>query len=102
MVPLKCLNNLWITVCEIIRMLTWSVNYVIVSTADGNQGAAFWITDATSCFKRTINWSKDQSKVTTQVQNPYLDYFSRSKRLFVLSFEDNDYWTSCKRYFFQL
>ena len=41
MVPLKCLNNLWITVCEIIRMLTWSVNYVIVSTADRNQGAVF-------------------------------------------------------------
>ena len=42
-------------------------------------------------YEYTINWSKDQSKVTTQVQNPYLDYFSRSKRLFVLSFEDNDY-----------
>ena len=41
-----------------------------------------------SGFKRTINWDKYQSKVTTQIPNPYLDYlidssFQEVNRLFV-------------------
>ena len=44
-----------------------------------------------SSFKRTINWKKYQSKVSTERQNQYLDYlidpsFQEVNRLFVLSF----------------
>ena len=63
--------------------MTWSANSVMVSTVVANQGATFWITDTMlyvsvvtlstedhenwlqqlkSGFKRTINWSKYQSK----------------------------------------
>ena len=47
-----------------------------------------------SGFKRTINWSKCQSKVTIKRQNEYLDYlidmsFQGVDRNFILSFEDN-------------
>ena len=46
-------------------------------------------------FKRTINWNKYQSNVSTKRQKPHLDYlidpsFQRVNRLFVLSFADND------------
>ena len=35
-----------------------------------------------SCFKRTFNWNKYQSKTTRQAQNLHLDYFvdPRSKQ----------------------
>ena len=46
-----------------------------------------------SCFKRTINWNKYQSKLEDKEQNKYLDYlndpsFQEVNRLFALSFED--------------
>ena len=48
-----------------------------------------------SGFKRTINWNKYQSKVSTERQNQYLDFlidpaFQGVNRLFVLSFENDD------------
>ena len=48
-----------------------------------------------SCFKRTINWNKYQSKLTQQTQNRYLDYlidpsFQIANTLFVLSFENKN------------
>ena len=48
-----------------------------------------------SGFKRTINWNKYEPKVTVEQQNQYLDFlinpsFQGVKKLFVLSFEDND------------
>ena len=64
--------------CEINLILTWSANFVIVSTVIPNQGATFAITDTKlyvpvvtsskqdnvklldklkSGFKRTINWN---------------------------------------------
>ena len=70
--------------CEIILILTWSVNYVKPSNTTANQ-ATFAITDTRlyipivtlttndntkplqplkSSFERTINWNKYQSKVT--------------------------------------
>ena len=58
-----------------------------------------------SGFKRTINWYKYQSKVTTQVSNSYLDYlidsiFHGVNILFVLSFEnDTDKIVHTKYYF---
>ena len=47
-----------------------------------------------SCFKRTINWNKYQSKVTIERQSQYSDYlidpsFQGVHKLFALSFEDN-------------
>ena len=46
-----------------------------------------------SGFKRTINWSKYQTKVSTERQNQYLDFlidpsFQGGNRLFVLTFEN--------------
>ena len=56
-------------------------------------------------FKRTINWNKYQSKISTQAQNWYLDFlidpiFQGVNRIFVLSFENEIVWESYKRYFF--
>ena len=56
-------------------------------------------------FKRTINWNKYQSKVSTKRQNQYLDYlidpsFQGINRHFVLSFENEAQRTSYKRYYF--
>ena len=66
-----------------------------MSTAVANQGAKFEITDTKlyvpvvtlstqdntkflqqlkSGFKRTIDWNKYQSKVSIEVQDPYLDF----------------------------
>ena len=106
--------------------MTWSVNFVIISAAVANQGATFAITDTKlyvplvtlstkdnvklldqlkSGFKRTINWSKYQSKATVQTQNHDLGYlidprFQGVNKLFVLSFEDNVHRTNYKRYVF--
>ena len=93
--------------CEVNLILTWSENYVISSATGATK---FKITDAKlyvpivtlstqdstkllqqlkSGFKRTINWNKYQSKVTTQAQKPSLDYlinpsFQGVNKLFVL------------------
>ena len=119
LVPLKYLSNLWRTLemplinCEINFILTWSENYVIVSTNVANQVATFSITDTKlyvpvvtlsthnaksfeqlkSGFGRTIKWNKYQSKATIQAQSQYLDYlidrrFQGVNRLFDLSFEN--------------
>ena len=51
MIPLKYLSNFWTTLemhlidFEINLILTWSLNFVIVSTDVTNQGATFSITD---------------------------------------------------------
>ena len=85
MAPLKYLSNFWRALemplinCEIILMLTWSSNCVIVSTDVANQIATFAITDAklyvpvvtlstqdnaklleqlNSGIKRVVNWNK--------------------------------------------
>ena len=57
-----------------------------------------------SGFKRTINWNKYESKITTERQNQHLDYlidpsFQGVNRLFVLSFEDGAQRKSYKRYY---
>ena len=59
-----------------------------------------------SGFKRTINWNKLQSKVSTQEQNQYLDYlvdpsFQRVSKIFVLEFEDTTVRTGHAEYFSQ-
>ena len=86
-----------------------------MATNNANQGAAFSITDKKLCvpvitlstqgnakllkqlkygFKKTINWNRYQSKLSTEGENQYLDYlidpsFHEVNRLFVLSFENN-------------
>ena len=103
-----------------------SNNCITVSIANANQGAAFSITDTKICvtvvilstednakllqqlkldFKRTTNWNKYQSQVSTERLNQYLHYlihpsFQGINRLFVLSFEDEDHQTSYRGYFF--
>ena len=57
-----------------------------------------------SGFKRTTNWNKYQSKISTEAQNQYLDFlinpsFQGVNRLFVLSFENENYSTSHSNYY---
>ena len=131
MVPLKYLSTFCRTLemplinCEINIVLTWSTNYVIVSTNVANQNAIFSITDTKlyvpvvtlsgqdnskllqqlkSGFKRIINWNKYLSKPELLAQNPNLNYlvepsFQEVKRLFVLVFEDDTQRTRAKGYY---
>ena len=118
MVPSKYLGNFWRTLkislinCEITLDLNCSQNYFIVAN-NANQATTFSITDTKlfvpavtlstqsnaklfeqfkyAAFKRTINWNKCQSKISTERQNQYLDYlidpsFQEVNRLFFLSF----------------
>ena len=95
--------------CEINLFLTWSSTcvstnstgagtfeitgtklYVLVVTIS-TQDKAKLLQQLKSRFKRTFNWNKYLSKVSTERQNPYLDYltdqsFQGVNRLFVLSF----------------
>ena len=57
-----------------------------------------------SGFKRTVNWNKYQSKVSTEIHIQYLDClidpsFQGVNKLSVLSFEDEAQITSYKRYY---
>ena len=97
--------------CEIDLILTWSEDCVISSAtgatkfkkADAKlyipvvtlstQDNAKLLQQLKSGLKRTINWNKYQTKVSTQRQNQYLDFlidpsFQGVNRLFVLSFEN--------------
>ena len=107
--------------CETNLILTWSENCVI-SSATGK--TKFEITDTKlyapvvtlstqnnakplqqlkSSFQRTINWSKYQSNVSTQIQNKFLDIlidpsFQGVNRLFILLFENEENRKVNKRY----
>ena len=116
-VPLKCLSNFWRTLemplisCEINLILTWSEDYVISSatqetkfkTTDtklyvpvvtlSSQYNAKLLQQLKSGFKRSINWNKFQTKVSTEGVNQYLDFsidpsFQGVNRLFVLPFQN--------------
>ena len=57
-----------------------------------------------SGFKRTINWNKYESNIKTFAQNRYLNHlinpgFQGVKRLFVLSFENENNRTSHSTYY---
>ena len=93
--------------CEVNLILTWSPACVI-SSATGQrkfkitetklyvpvvtlstQDNAKLLQQLKSGFKRTINWNKYQSKVSTEPQNQYLDFliipsFQGAKRFFAL------------------
>ena len=97
-VPLKYLSLFWralamqLTNCEINLILTWSSNWVLsdnvnqeatFETADtkpyvpvktlSSQESAKLLQQLKSCFKRTVNWNKYQSKVLAERQSEYLD-----------------------------
>ena len=98
--PLKYLSKFWRTLemtwinCEINLIPTWPANCVI-SNAATNQATTFAINDTKlylpiitlssqdnakllqqlkSGLKRTVDWNKNQSNLTIQEQNQYLDY----------------------------
>ena len=86
--------------CEITLDLNWSVNclitdtkpYVPVVTLSTKDNANF-LEQLKSGFKRTINWNKYQTKVSTERQNWYLDLLidpslQGVNKLFVLQFEN--------------
>ena len=78
--------------------------YVPVLTLS-THGNAKLIQQLKSGFKRTINRNKYQSKISIESPNQYSNYsinpsLHRTNRLFVLSFESNDYRASYKQYFF--
>ena len=55
-------------------------------------------------FKRTIKWNKYRSEMTNQAKNNNLNYlidpaFPKVNRLFVLSFENENYKTSFSKYY---
>ena len=101
--------------CKIILISTWSANCVISNVVE-NQATAFAITDTKvyvpvetlsaqdnaklveelkSGFKRAANWNKYQPKVSTEIQNQYLDIlfdpsFQGVNSLFVLLFENEE------------
>ena len=130
MVPLKYLSNFWRTLqmplinCEIVLILTWSRNSVIISTNVADQIPTFTITETNlyvpvvtlstqdnakllpqlkSGFKRTISWNKYLAKPELLAQNANLNHliepsFQGVNRLFVLAFENDAQRTSNKRY----
>ena len=80
-------------------ILTWSENSFIIDAHVTNEATTFKLTDKNfyvpivtlstqdnakllqqlkSCFKRTINWNKNQSSITIQKQNRYVDYLTGS------------------------
>ena len=72
MIPLKYLSNFWTTLemhlidFEINLILTWSLNFVIVSTDVTNQGATFSITD-TKLYVPVVTLStQDNVKLSDQ------------------------------------
>ena len=72
MIPLKYLSNFWTTLemhlidFEINLILTWSPNFVIVSTDVTNQGATFSITD-TKLYVPVVTLStQDNVKLSDQ------------------------------------
>ena len=110
--------------CKIILDLNWSEKCVIVATNQAAQVTTFSITDSKLYvpivtlstqdhaelleelkfgFKRTINWNKYQTKVSTERGNQYLDFlidpgFQGVNRFTVLPFENEAQRTSYKRY----
>ena len=118
-VPLKYSSNFWRALemplmnCKVELLLTWSKDCVI---ANSEGEGKFLITETKLCvpvvtlstqdsarllqqlksgFKRIINWNKYESDIKTYAQNRYLNHlinpsFQGVKRLFVLSFENED------------
>ena len=129
MVLLKYLINFWTTLemslnnVEINHDLNWSKKLGYSRTNDADQDTTCSISDTKlhvllvtlstqdnaklleqlkSGFKRTINWNKYQSKISTERSNQSSDYlidpsFQGVNRLFVLSFENEGQRTKLQR-----
>ena len=83
--------------------ITETKRYVLVVTA-WTQDNAKLLQQWKTGFKKTIKWNRYQSKPTLQTRNRYLNYLSHqsfkgANALFVLSFENDTYRRSYKRYF---
>ena len=83
--------------------ITDTILYVLVSTLSTQDNVKL-LKKIESGFKRTVNWNKYQSKITSQVQNRYLDFlidpnFQEVDILFVLSFENEEDGESDKKYY---
>ena len=117
-----------LTNCEVSLSFTWSAACVIRSKdprdADPT-GASFSINDAKlyvpivtlwtqdesnllrqlkTGFKRIVRCSKYRSKISNQIKNNNLNYlidsaFNKVNRLFVLSLENEDDWTTFSKYY---
>ena len=73
---------------------------VTLSTEDDNN----FLKQLKSGFKRTIKWNKYRSEKTNQTKTNNLNYlidptFIKINRLFVLSFENEEDWTSFSKYY---
>ena len=114
--PLKYLSNFWRTLE--IPLTNCENNFILTCVITNSTGSGtFAITDTKldvpvvtlitqnntkllqqlkPGFKRTINWNKYQSKVSSHtIRKPYLDYlidpsFQGVNRLFILSIENED------------
>ena len=128
MVLLTYLSVFWRSIklplinCEVNLILTWSANFLIVSTNVPNRNATFLITDTKLYvpvvtlsqqdnakllqhlklgFKTVINWNKYLSKPELLAQNPNVNHlvepsFQGVNRLFVLALENDTQRTSAK------
>ena len=102
-VTLKYLSNFWKTLeiplinCEIYLILTLILTKSVITDTKlyvpivtlSTQDNAKLLEQLKSGFKRTINWNKYQSKVSTEIKKQYLDLlidpsFQEANRLFVL------------------
>ena len=131
MVLIKYVSTFWRTLemplinYKITLDLNWPENCVIVATNISAQAAIFSITDTNVYipvvtlstqdnaklfeqlkpgFKRTINWNKYKTKISTERRNQYLDFlidpsFQGVNRLLVLPFENEPQRTSYKGYY---
>ena len=108
--------------CEVNLILTWSKGCVITSSTSAEnfetaetklyvpvvtlstEDNAKLLQQLKPGFKRAINWNKYESSVETFTQNRYLNYFINPSfqgvnRHFVLSFENENGWTSHSTYY---
>ena len=127
MVPLKYLGNIWKTLemplinCETNLILARSEKFFLSNenaTTFANTDTKLYVTVVTLStqdnaklfeqlkpgFKRTINWNKYKTKISTERRNQYLDFlidpsFQGVNRLLVLPFENEPQRTSYKGYY---
>ena len=77
MAQLKYLSNFWRSLemslinCEVHLILTWSANFVIVSTNAANQNATFAITDTKLHVPVVTLSTQDNSKLLQQLKSGF-------------------------------
>ena len=77
MIPLKYLSNFWTTLemhlinCKVNLILTWSVNYVIVSTNAVTQNATFTIAETKLYVPVVILSTQDNARLLTELKSSF-------------------------------